>query len=168
MRKRMTISEKKERARIKGELQKKGILPPDKPRLNRKKFAKDTISEWVKDFSGLDADIYLRQAILIFLDEEMQSGENTGKEEVMRITKRISSGGAIQIPVGLRRSMNIHKKDVFDVQGQEDGSILLKPYVKRCIFCDTSEDIWMFEGRAICGSCLKKAYEMLAGSEEQK
>ena len=36
--KRMTNREKDERKRFKKNLQEKGIIPPDKPRLNRKKF----------------------------------------------------------------------------------------------------------------------------------
>ena len=45
-RKRMTQREKDLRARTKKELQEQGILPPDKPRLNRKKFARETWSEF--------------------------------------------------------------------------------------------------------------------------
>ena len=39
--KRMTQRQKDERAQVKKELQAKGVLPPDKPRLNRKTFAKE-------------------------------------------------------------------------------------------------------------------------------
>ena len=49
--KRMTNREKDERKRIKKNLQEKGIIPPDKPRLNRKKFAKEVCDEW-KDFQS--------------------------------------------------------------------------------------------------------------------
>lgn len=45
-RKRMTQREKDLRARTKKELQEQGVLPPDKPRLNRKKFARETWSEF--------------------------------------------------------------------------------------------------------------------------
>lgn len=45
-RKRMTQREKDLRARAKKELQAQGVLPPDKPRLNRKKFARETWSEF--------------------------------------------------------------------------------------------------------------------------
>ena len=44
--KRMTNREKDERKRFKKSLQEKGIIPPDKPRLNRKKFAKEVCDEW--------------------------------------------------------------------------------------------------------------------------
>ena len=46
MAKRMTRREIEERRKIKKELQEKGIIPPDKPRLNRKKFAQEVCSEW--------------------------------------------------------------------------------------------------------------------------
>ncbi|WP_312047733.1 addiction module toxin RelE [Anaerotignum sp.] len=44
--KKLTQREKADNARFKKEMQKKGILPPDKPKLNRKKFAKEVITEW--------------------------------------------------------------------------------------------------------------------------
>ena len=42
--KRMTNKEKAERAAIKKKLQADGILPPDKPRLNRRKFIDDALA----------------------------------------------------------------------------------------------------------------------------
>lgn len=44
--KRLTQREKALRAQAKKELQAEGRLPPDKPRLNRKKFAADVQAEW--------------------------------------------------------------------------------------------------------------------------
>lgn len=44
--KRLTQREKAERAAAKKWLQERGVLPPDKPRLNRKKFAADVRAEW--------------------------------------------------------------------------------------------------------------------------
>ena len=55
--KRLTQREKAERAAIKKQLQADGVLPPDKPRLNRKKFAREVWDE----FSEMDvytADFY--------------------------------------------------------------------------------------------------------------
>lgn len=42
----MTNKEKRERAAAKKRLQEEGILPPDKPRLNRKKFIEEAEAEW--------------------------------------------------------------------------------------------------------------------------
>lgn len=67
-RKRMTNREKAERARIKKELQEKGIVPLDKPRLNRKKFVEEAMQEWNgrdKEYYGWD--FFLYKAISIML-----------------------------------------------------------------------------------------------------
>ena len=67
--KRLTQREKTENARIKKEMQKEGILPPDKARLNRKKFAREVMAE----FGAMDvfaADLYLRRAIGCMVSEE--------------------------------------------------------------------------------------------------
>ena len=44
--KRLTQRERAERAAAKKRLQARGAPPPDKPRLNRKKFAQETWAEW--------------------------------------------------------------------------------------------------------------------------
>ena len=44
--KRLTQRERAERAAAKKRLQARGVLPPDKPRLNRKQFAQETWAEW--------------------------------------------------------------------------------------------------------------------------
>lgn len=63
-RKRLSQREKDENARIKKELQAKGILPPDKPRLKRRKFAADVLKEWddFKSKYSTECDIYLCMA----------------------------------------------------------------------------------------------------------
>lgn len=44
--KHLTQKEKKRNAEFKKEFQAKGIIPPDKPRLNRKKFVNEALEEW--------------------------------------------------------------------------------------------------------------------------
>ena len=60
--KRLTQREKDRRAAIKKQLQEEGFLPPNKPRLNRKKFAREVWDEFnaMDTFTG---DFYLRRAI---------------------------------------------------------------------------------------------------------
>lgn len=45
-RKKLTQREIKENKEVKKMLQEKGIVPPDKPRLNRRKFANEVCKEW--------------------------------------------------------------------------------------------------------------------------
>ena len=44
--KRLTQREKAERAALKKKFQAEGLIPPDKPRLNRRKFARETWAEF--------------------------------------------------------------------------------------------------------------------------
>ena len=55
--KRLTQREKAERAAIKKQLQADGVLPPDKPRLNRKKFAREV---W-EEFSEMETERFMQQ-----------------------------------------------------------------------------------------------------------
>jgi len=59
------------------------------------------------------------------------------------------------IPIELRKTMNINKKDPMEifVDGNE---IILRKYEPACIFCGSADDIIEFEGRTICGSCKEK------------
>lgn len=69
-RKRLTQREKALRAKIKKELQAEGVIPPDKPRLNRKKFAREVWDEFnaMDTFAG---DFYLRRAIAATVGPDM-------------------------------------------------------------------------------------------------
>lgn len=68
--KRLTQREKAERAKIKKQLQEEGVLPPDKPRLNRKKFAREVWEEF-NEMDALKADYYLRRAIWAMVGPDM-------------------------------------------------------------------------------------------------
>ena len=59
--KRLTQRERAERAAAKKRLQARGVLQPDKPRLNRKKFAQETWAEW----TALLAENRLRAAMAL-------------------------------------------------------------------------------------------------------
>ena len=65
--KRMTQRQKAERAQAKKELQAKGILPPDKPRLNRKKFAKEVWAE----YEPIRREVFLLKAIGCMVGPDM-------------------------------------------------------------------------------------------------
>lgn len=70
MRKKLTQKEKKFRQELKKKWQEEGVLPPDKPKLNRKKFAIETIREFDKITN--ENDIYtnyfnILQSIYMFI-----------------------------------------------------------------------------------------------------
>jgi hypothetical protein len=59
--KKLTNREKKDRAEFKKQMQEKGILPPDKPKLNRKKFIEEAREEW----NGRDSECYIWEEYLM-------------------------------------------------------------------------------------------------------
>lgn len=72
--KKLTQREIKFRRELKKEMQEKGYIPPDKPRLNRKKFSKEVREEW--DEKGYMSPVGVTLAMSVFA--------NTG--ELTRIT----------------------------------------------------------------------------------
>ncbi len=92
--KRLTNREKKERAEFKKRMQEKGILPPDKPKLNRKKFIEEAQAEWnSRDEECYIWDVYLMQAIFYMLghmEKDMRtSREAVGAAKVLKIAMRL-------------------------------------------------------------------------------
>ena len=106
--KRLTKKEIALRAEAKKRLQDDGILPPDKPRLNRRKFAREVMEE----FRAMDvfaADLYLRRAIGCMVSEDMTrvSEEQVGVLKLLKIAvetqkfmKALEAEGREQYTIG--------------------------------------------------------------------
>lgn len=93
--KRLTLKEKKHNAELKKELQKKGIIPPDKKKLNRKKFIDDTIEKWrERGFGAVFYEIYLLQAVMIMCGHHDRnyrvSPEAVGAAKCLAIAMRLA------------------------------------------------------------------------------
>jgi len=88
--KRMTQREKEERARIKRKLQAEGILPPNKSRLNRRKFAHDVCTEF-EGMGSIQQNLYLRQAIGLMVSSDMQkvTEEQVGVLKLLKLAMEI-------------------------------------------------------------------------------
>jgi hypothetical protein len=106
--KKMTVREKAFRAEIKKELQQEGRLPPDKPRLNRKKFAKEVVAEY-EQMKGIDDFFYLKKAIGCMVSPDMRdvTSEQVGVLKALKIavlTKKfeeaIKTEGRMQYTIG--------------------------------------------------------------------
>lgn len=84
--KRLTKKEIALRAEAKKRLQEEGILPPDKARLNRKKFAREVMEEF-KAMDVFAADLNLRKAIGCMVSEDMPrvSEEQVGVLKLLKI-----------------------------------------------------------------------------------
>lgn len=94
--KKMTQKERKLRAQAKSKLQAEGIIPPDKPKLNRKKFAKDVLAEW-EEMGGITDTLYLLKAIGCMVGPDMRkvTSEQVGVLKLLKIaveTKKFGTG----------------------------------------------------------------------------
>lgn len=106
--KKMTAREKAFRAEIKKDLQERGNLPPDKPRLNRKRFAKEVFAEF-SEMDVYDSVIFLRKAIGCMVSGDMRevTSEQVGVLKLLKIAveskkfmESIKTEGRTQYTIG--------------------------------------------------------------------
>lgn len=106
--KRLTKKEIALRAEAKKRLQADGILPPDKPRLNRKKLAREVMAEF-GEMDVIAADVYLRKAIgcMVSADMPRVSEEQVGVLKLLKIAvetqkfmKALEAEGRTQYTIG--------------------------------------------------------------------
>ncbi len=63
--------------------------------------------------------------------------------------------GRMVIPIELRKTMNINKKDPMESFGCGEN-IILNKYEPACIFCVSMEDNLEYEGRTVCQGCIEE------------
>lgn len=71
------------------------------------------------------------------------------------ITRPVDALGRIVIPMEIRESFDIKTKDLLDIYVQ-DNKIVLKKHNDSCIFCDSSDNLVVFEDKKVCKKCLEK------------
>ncbi len=71
------------------------------------------------------------------------------------IVRKIDDLGRMVIPIELRKTMNINKKDPMEIFVDEE-KIVLKKYEPACIFCGNADETIEFKGRTICNECMDK------------
>jgi len=76
------------------------------------------------------------------------------------IVRKIDDLGRMVIPIELRKTMNIDKKDPMEIF-VDDDQIILQKYEPACIFCGSAKNTSDFKGRIICGECISTMKEEL-------
>lgn len=111
-RKRLSDKEKRKNTEIKRRLQKEGFLPPDKPRLNRKKFIDEATEEWNnRDEDCLVWEFYIMQAISYMLG-------HSGKD--MRLS--LEAVGAAKV---LKTAMKLRKfSEELKAKGEDQYNVM--------------------------------------------
>lgn len=95
--KKLTQRERTENAAMKKQLLEKGVIPPDKTRLNRKQFAKEVLAEFDGEFGGIEDTLYLYKAISCMVSPDMRkvTSEQVGVLKLLKIameTKKFMEG----------------------------------------------------------------------------
>ncbi len=68
------------------------------------------------------------------------------------IVRKIDDLGRMVIPIELRKTMNIDRKDPMEIY-VDNEKIILKKYEPACIFCGNAENTFDFKGKTICNEC---------------
>lgn len=71
------------------------------------------------------------------------------------IVRNLDDLGRIVLPVEMRRTLQIEKKDPVEIF-VDDDMIILKKYQPSCLFCGDAKDVISFKGRNICPNCLRE------------
>lgn len=69
------------------------------------------------------------------------------------IVRKVDELGRVVLPIELRRTLGIDKKDALEIY-VDDEHIILKKYEPACIFCDNAKDVQTYKGKNICKECL--------------
>ena len=75
------------------------------------------------------------------------------------ILKSVDELGRIVLPKKMRENLDIDIRDKVEIFVEGDR-IILQKYVPACIFCDSTEDIVVFNGKRLCTSCLESLKRM--------
>ncbi|MBQ4584692.1 MAG: AbrB/MazE/SpoVT family DNA-binding domain-containing protein [Clostridia bacterium] len=71
------------------------------------------------------------------------------------IVRKLDDLGRIVLPMELRVTLGIDAKDPVEIF-VEDDLIILKKYAPSCIFCKSTKDNILYEGKLICKTCVEK------------
>ncbi len=109
--KKMTAAEKKWHKEFREEMRARGILPPVKPRLNRKKFLQEVQTEFDETIESYTDLIYLRRAINTMIHTETIrniTSEQVGILKVMKIAAAMKNFEQQKLASG-ETTYNIHE-----------------------------------------------------------
>ena len=69
------------------------------------------------------------------------------------IVRKVDELGRIVLPIELRRTLDITIRDPLEIY-VEGENIILRKYNPSCIFCGAKENIFVYQGKNICGNCI--------------
>lgn len=70
------------------------------------------------------------------------------------IVRKIDELGRIVLPKELRMVFDIHPGDPLEIYTDRDGTIILKKYQSRCIFCGSHKNVREYKDNMVCKNCI--------------
>ena len=89
----------------------------------------------------------------VFIYEEVYTMKTTG------MFRQLDSLGRIVLPIELRRTLDIHTKDMLEIL-VEGNTVVLRKYEPNCHFCGGSNGLTSYKDKLICRRCLKELKEL--------
>lgn len=74
------------------------------------------------------------------------------------IIRKVDDLGRIVLPIELRRVLDIAERDELEIF-MENDRIILQKYEPACIFCTSSRNLVMYQGKNVCKECIGKMAE---------
>lgn len=68
--------------------------------------------------------------------------------------RRMDNLGRVVVPSDMREKYDFNEKDKVDFIPKEEG-ILLKKVYEKCVFCDSKENLTIYNNKTICADCRK-------------
>lgn len=71
------------------------------------------------------------------------------------VVRKIDELGRIVVPIELRKSLNIGKREAVEISLEGD-SIMIKKFEPGCCLCGSTDDIENYNGNKICKDCINE------------
>ena len=72
------------------------------------------------------------------------------------MVRKVDTLGRVVIPKEIRKNFNLEVDDPLEIFVNDNDEIVLKKYEPACIFCASTEDVVIYNGRQICKDCVEK------------
>lgn len=70
------------------------------------------------------------------------------------IVRKLDPLGRIVIPAEIRKVLGINDGDSLEI-AKVDNEVVVRKYIKGCIFCGSDKDVVEFNGAVVCDECRK-------------
>lgn len=84
------------------------------------------------------------------------------------IVRSVDKMGRVVIPKEIRNQLDVkNDQDSFEIY-MEDDAIVLKKHQPNCIFCGAANDCIDYNGKYVCGGCIRRLFDIKSNLEEME